>query len=192
MRLMSVIVWTVATFAPTAPAAAQRLAEVALGKHVRIVSADGTVVSGEFSGIRGDTVLVSMARVERPALETSRSREPVASRIALADVQSYALRVRTRRGVGFGAASGALVGGGLGAAIFAVARASDRHWGNPAVDESDLESRALARHVAIVLTVAGSMVGALVGPKTWVVPHGVHAMLRAPEAGVGMALSVRF
>jgi hypothetical protein len=187
LRLKAVVLSVLAA-ALALRASAQRPVAVEPGRMVRIVTTDGSIVTGEFVGLRRDTALIAMAHVVPARGSVFTDQERAARIISLRDIQSYEVQTRTK---GW-AIYGALAGGGLGLAILSVARANDRHWEVPGLEGSDPNTRKLARPVALALTAAGAMVGALIGPKKWVVPNDVRATLDAAPTGMGMAVSVRF
>ena len=62
MRFCRVYFWVVLCVAPFATALAQRLAAVTTGTRLRVVTCDGEVVTGEFGGLRGDTLDMAINR----------------------------------------------------------------------------------------------------------------------------------
>ena len=188
MKLYRVIGWTVLSVALATSVSAQRFVGVATGRQVRIVSVDGTIVTGEFVGLRSDTALIAMATVVPSTVPPSVHGTRVGRMIALDDIQSYAIRVRSKHR----AVYGALVGGGLGLALLGVARKSDRSTEGKGVGKLPVEAQALARPAAVALTVAGALVGAAVGREHWGASKSIQAALGPSQARLGIALSVRF
>jgi hypothetical protein len=188
VRLAYVLRLSVLALAVATRLGAQRLAGVVPGRQVRLVTVDGTVVTGEFAGVRSDTALIAMAHVVRASREHGPDLECVAQAIAISEIGSYAIQAREKTW----AIYGTLVGGGLGLTLLSVARANDRRWDREGIGGPAPSLRKLAGPAALALTGAGALVGAFIGPKTWVAPSGARATVLAQPRSVGMAVSVPF
>ena len=168
---------------------AQGLGSAAIGRQVRIVTVDGTVVTGELVGLRSDTALIAMATVVPLGAAPSSRQERVGQRIALTAIQSHAISVRYQKRTTYGA----LVGGGLGLVLVNAGRVADGRAPGRSLGPSSVELRSLAWPAALVLTATGALVGSRMGPKRWVgsTTEG-HVQMSLPSTGVGFAIALRF
>ena len=189
MRWRGVVLSTVLTLAAVASASAQRFASVVVGTQVRIVTADGTVTTGEFVGLRGDTALIARATVVPSTGPALGDQARVGRAIAVTDIRTYAIRVRSKSL----AVYGALAGGGLALALIHATRSPDVGCDRDhPCGELPLTSRGLAVRAALVLVAAGTAIGAAVGPARWRVAQGAYASIVPVQSGVGVVCSVRF
>ena len=187
MRFCRVYFWVVLCVAPFATALAQRLAAVTTGTRLRVVTCDGEVVTGEFGGLRGDTLDMAINRRLTSTEDFAPEKVRVARAIALDQIRTYAVFERYESRAG----RGALVGSGLGLALIGVARATDLSYERKG-GAATIPTIALAVPAALVLVVVGAALGSASGPEQWSMPQIVRASIIPAPTGMHAVLSVRF
>ena len=187
MRLCRVYIWVVLWVAPFVTAQAQRLAAVTTGTRLRVVTCDGEIVTGEFGGLRGDTVDMAIERRVTSTTDFPPEKVRVARAIAIDRIRTYAVFERYESRAG----RGALVGSGLGLALIGVARATDLAYERKG-GAATIPLIALAVPAALVLVVVGAALGSASGPEHWSMPQIVRASIDPVPTGIHAVFLVRF
>lgn len=166
---------------------AQPLATVRHGTTMRVETCTGATLTGRFEGVRADSLTLSSDSVVTSTVTFPPDRVTVTRAVATTCVRSYSVFERYGSSVG----RGALVGGGIGLALVAVAYAGDRAYERRG-GAATLPAVAFAVPVALALTGIGALIGTQSGPEEWSAPRAYGMHLRVlPQGGPGL-LAIRF
>ena len=154
---------------------AQALGGIATNARIRVETTNGNLETGRVTAVRGDSVWLRIDHADT-----------VVAYVA-AQLRAYELSRGTPHARG--ARRGALVSGAIGLVAVGVSWYADL---SASREEINFPSILFVAPAALVVTLAGTGLGAVLAEERWAAPAAIHVGVGVGGRGLGIAYHVRF